>query len=135
MQLQLVSSIIDANRVALLAAGGIPGPLGTIEMPHRFYRDAYYAAPIVRKRDYIYQPPKVLPRETIRLEPNVTTLPVPPVDACAAPTSKPMDLKNPIQPPWAVLPYPKPLQSMQKVKTAPDANDVSSKGTLLDCFM
>jgi hypothetical protein len=46
-----------------------------------------------------------------------------------------MKSTNPIQPPWAVMPWENPPQPRQTVKVHPHHTDVIHKGTLLDLFV
>jgi hypothetical protein len=57
--------------------------------------------------------------------------------ACPGPTMPPpAKTPNPIQPPWAVLPWPKcSPQPRQTVKVHPRHTDVACRGTTLDLFV
>lgn len=137
--LAVVKDIRNAIRANLIARGGIEGPLGNIEMPHRdpplrnleeeirFERTplvagvtTYANRPIVRDVTVV---------ERTQAVPAVDR--IEPTDCEPRTTAK----EGPLAPPWRM---PLPCESVSGrpvIKCPPPPPDVISKGTLLDFFM
>jgi hypothetical protein len=136
MQLNLVRLLRQAMRTADLAAGAeardcfVPcaDPLHRRLFCHRLLceerferRLVIHPEPLYERRPVIHPTPRV---EQMMLE-------------CPAPTMPPpAKTPNPIQPPWAVLPWPKcSSQPRQPVKLHRCHTDVVNRGTMLDLFV
>ena len=129
LNLKMVRLIRDAIRTAD-AAAVLPGErvlsrelARRIDVPERRFLP----------RPVIHPTPYFAPRPVIHLRPRVEEQPpvCPPREPLKCLPKKPAAL----QPPWAVVPWEKPIQPAPKVKINIRRTDVISKGSLLDFFI
>ncbi len=129
LDLALVRSITSAVQANLIAAGGVPGPLGTIEMPGPFPRgrtDSYEIGP----REVIEPTPRFLPRLTHEPDPRVVDPGIIPIHP-----EQPSRLEAPFEPVWKQLPPVDEKRTVTQVKYAVVRVDLHRKGTMLDIFV
>jgi hypothetical protein len=127
--LKRVRSIRGAVKANLIAAGGVPGPLGTVQMPGRA-GDAYVPSARFESRPVHEPTPRFQPRPVIEPTPRVD---VPPQFAPLHP-EQPARLANPLTPPWKMPPQIESSSGVPQVKYEVRPPDVISKGSLLDLF-
>jgi hypothetical protein len=129
--LKVVQLLTQAIRTADLSgaaerAGNTPAAIFE-QRPH------IHPTPVYEIRPHIHPTPYYEPRPVIHPHPRVEQMNL----ACPdrpAPLS-PMNLENPIQPPWKILPWQNTPQSRQTVKIHLIRTDVVHKGTVLDLFV
>lgn len=129
LDLALVRSITSAVEANLIAAGGVPGPLGTIIMPGpapRGQTDSYEVGP----REVIEPAPRFLPRLTHEPEPRVVDPGVVPIHP-----EHPSRLESPFEPVWKQLPPVEEKRTVTQVKYVHVRVDLHRKGTMLDIFV
>lgn len=129
--LQVVKSIRDAIRTADLSAGGIPGPLGTIQKRNAL-RHVIHPEPRIEPRRVIHPEPRYEPRKVIHLEPRVKVLPtivIQPEDCV-----QPPNLGEPLPPPWKQPLWQTPLPLTPVIKQITHRTDIQCKGSLIDVF-
>jgi hypothetical protein len=136
LNLKEVQLVRAAIRTADLSAGGVPGPLGTIEQPETLARRHITPEPRIEPRVVYHPTPRFEPRPVIHPAPRF--LPRPVIEESSCPPMQPEQpprSHNPIQPPWRVLPWQIPSPPPPKVKVVLIRPDIVSKGSLIDFFI
>ncbi|MFT3786836.1 MAG: hypothetical protein QM770_11825 [Tepidisphaeraceae bacterium] len=130
MDLLAVRSITRAVRANLIAAGGVPGPLGTVEMP-KPVGDGMIREPRFEPR-WVYHPtPRFTPRPVHHPDPIFER----PVTFAPLEPERPSRLIYPLLPPWKQLPPPRESVAQVVVKYAPAPPDHQVRGSILDVFL
>jgi hypothetical protein len=140
-QLEVVQLVTQAIRTADISAGAqAGGPLGVVVRPAAFYEArsaALHAEARIDERQAIYtrhavrccEPADHQCKTRRSCEPFCVT------DSQQAPTVVHAP-PSPIQPPWAVLPWPQnPALSVKVIKLITTRPDNACNGTILDCFI
>jgi hypothetical protein len=136
--LAVVKDIRNAIRANLIAAGGIEGPLGNIEMPHpppptrnfepeiRFHR-----TPLVAGVTTYDRPP------IVRIDRVTDTRAVTPANRIEEIECEPRRnaKEGPLVPPWRMPLVPENAGVRPVIKCPPPPPDVINKGSLIDFFM
>jgi hypothetical protein len=143
-QIDLLVAALDLSLVRLIRgamadnAGGIPGPLGTIQRSPDLFesRHRVHPEPVIEPRKRIEPEPRFEPRTvyyTTRYQP---------LDPPAAPPCDPeppdciRPLPAPVQPPWRQLVWEQPIVVQRPViKKIIVQPDVIHKGSLIDFFV
>lgn len=131
-----VKSIRNAIKANLIAKGGIEGPLGNVEMPHRDPPLRNLESNIRFDRRPLVQ--TYLPRPEVRSETVVERVrAVPAADRIEATDCEPHTTakEGPLAPPWRLPLVPEDTSVRPVIKCAPKPPDVISKGSLLDFFL
>ncbi len=129
LDLALVRSIRNAVRANLIAAGGVPGPLGTVTNPGP-RGDRYDPEPRFEPRRVIHPEPRYERRPVIHPTPRVEILP-----AWAIEPEQPARPHTLLPPPWK-MPIPMETNSSPLVVKYEQASpEIISKGSLLDTFI
>src|SRR5206468_1022474 len=98
------------------------------------HRRHFHPEPVIEPRRHIHPEPVYERRPVIRPHPRVEQqMLVCPCESQAP--APPMQLNNPIQPPWRTLPWTNPPQPRQTVKVHLHRTDVICKGSVLDLFV
>jgi hypothetical protein len=92
-----------------------------------------HPTPVYENRPHIHPTPYYEPRPVIHPHPRVEQMNLACPDRPAP--LPPMNLENPIQPPWKILPWQNSPQPRQTVKIHLIRTDVDHKGTVLDLFV
>jgi hypothetical protein len=140
IELAQVKSVRKAMRANLIAAGGIEGPLGNIEMPKPLGPQTRES--VVVPRHGVRQSPAVatsMPVPVVRTETVVERVPaVASVDRIEMLPPEPhrhREHGGPLVPPWQMPLVPDASVGPIVIKCPPPPPDVISKGQLLDFFM
>ena len=141
LQLAEVQLITQAIRTADISAGAqAGGPLGVVVRPAAFFEArsaARHAEACIDQRQAIYTRHAVRACEPSdhQCKARRSCEPCCPIDSQQAPTVVHAP-PSPIQPPWAVLPWPQnPASSVKVIKLIARPPDNASNGTILDCFI
>lgn len=132
VDLQVVKSIVQAMRAADLAAGGVPGPLGTIQKPVSRNRDVFQPEPRYEPRRVIHPEPRYEARKVIHPEPRFEVQPtiiIQPEETAHVP-----NLGTPLPPPWKQPVWNTPLPQRPVIKQITFRPDIQNKGSLIDVF-
>lgn len=133
LDLSLVRSIRSAMRAADLAAGGVPGPLGTIQDRHTIHpQTVHEPEPRIEPRKVIHPTPHFLPRPVIHPVERYEILP--PVPVRAEQTEHPVHLGAPLPPPWKQPIWETPIPPQPVIKVITLKPDIQNKGSLIDIF-
>lgn len=129
----MVRSIRDAIRTADLSAGGVPGPLGTIQS--RFIlnpRKVHEPDPRIEPRKVIHPTPRFEPRPVHH--PTARYEVLPPIPVRAEQTEHPVHVGAPLPPPWKQPIWETPLPAKAVIKVITMKPDIQNKGSLIDVF-
>lgn len=129
--LKVVQAITGAMKANLLAAGGVAGPLGTVQMPAKIAKSERQSDIVeITGRPTIEPTPRIEPRPVIRLEPRVVdgqTLPIEP--------EMPSRQTSPIPPVWKTMPNIEPEPKPRIVQYEPLRAEAMTRGRLVDVFV
>lgn len=130
LDLKMVQLLRDAMGAADLAAGAIPGPLGTIIKPDTYCaHDRIEPRPIIEPRKRIEPEPRFEPRKVLHPTPRFEPRPV--YTEAAPMEAQPVkDVKRSLPPLWEM-----PISRPPTIKVTVIRHDVISKGSLLDLFI
>lgn len=135
--LAAVQSITSAVRKNLLAAGGVPGPLGTINMPVKHARSG--GADTVTINPEPRFEPRPVYHPTPRFEPRKVHHPDPvfkhPTTLAPLQPEQPSRQVSPLTPPWKEIPLPKTDAVAVVVKYQAARPDQTRKGSIIDVFL
>ncbi len=129
--------ITGAIRANLIAAGGVPGPLGTINMPVKHARsDAGDTVTINPEPRF---EPRPVYHPTPRFEPRKVHTPDPvfkhPTTLAPLQPEQPSRLVSPLTPPWKEIPLPKAEGNAVVIKYQVARPDQTRKGSIIDVFL
>jgi hypothetical protein len=129
--LKVVQAITGAMKANLLAAGGVAGPLGTVQMPAKLPKAERLSDTVeITGRVTVEPTPRVEPRPVIRPEAQVVdgqTIPIEP--------EMPSRLTSPIPPVWKTMPKIEAEPKPRVVTYEPIPNGSFGKGRLVDVFV
>lgn len=128
--LKVVQAITGAMKANLLAAGGVAGPLGTVQMPAKVAQPECRSDVVeITGRSTVEPAPRFEPRPVVRPEARVAdgkTIPIEP--------EMPTRQTSPIPAVWKTMPRiePEPKPRVMTYEAAPIGS--SGKGRLVDVF-
>jgi hypothetical protein len=128
--LNVVQLLRDAIRTADLSQAG----QGNAGSPAAVFepRLHIHPTPVYEPRVHYHPTPTYEARPVIHPQPRVEQREL----ACSCECKPaPMNLENPIQPPWKILPWENAVQPRQTVKVHLIHTDLVHKGTVLDLFV
>lgn len=133
LDLSVVRSIRDAIRTTALAAGGRPGPLGTIQNPVTLApRKVIEPTPHIEPRKVIDPTPRIEPRRVIHPAARYEVLP--PIVIQPVIEEHPSHPVQPLPPPWKMPIWEMPLPPRPVIKVHMHRPDIQNKGSLIDVF-
>jgi hypothetical protein len=137
--LAVVKDIRNAIRANLLARGGIEGPLGNTEMPHRDPPTRNLESQIRFERKPLVAGVTTYAQRPIVRDVTVVerTQAVPAIDRIEPTDCEPRTTakEGPLAPPWRMPIVPETASCRTVIKCPPPPPDVINKGSLLDFFM
>lgn len=137
--LKVVRLLRDAIRTTALAAGGVPGPLGTVINPKHVGGSSGASGSRLHASDQLA--PRQVFHPTPRYEPRPVYHPTPRIEPCPPPILVPLEpecpfrVESPIKPPWRIPLWQIPPQPVPQIKVIQHRTDVKHKGSLIDIFI
>jgi hypothetical protein len=135
--LAVVQNITSAIRKNLIAAGGVPGPLGTIQMPKKHGR-ADGGDTVTINPEPRFEPRPVY-HPTPRFEPRKVHHPDPvfkqPTTLAPLQPEQPSRQVSPLTPPWKEIPLLKTEVNAAVIKYQVARPDQIRKGSIIDVFL